>query len=89
MSMSLTDDLAAFIREVDADNQLGPAQVSAAVVRFLCDRGVVADEATGNGIDDFAYNINRGAGYMQPKPLSPEALAAAVVAEFQLEEVAR
>jgi hypothetical protein len=83
----LRDDLAAFIREVDANNKLGPAQVSAAVAGFLHDRGLVADEATENGIDDFAYDFNSGASYMQP--MSPEALADAIIAEFNLNEVAR
>lgn len=82
---SLRDDLAAHIRHVDGKNELSPYQLGSAIADFLTARGVVTPIVAGQ-VEDFAEQQNQGAGYMHPKPVGPDALAAAVVDHFKLEE---
>lgn len=80
------DDLARFIREADADNELSPYELATQIVGFLRGSGAVSDEGLENAIEDFAHEANRGAGYRHPKPMGAAALAAAIADEFHLDE---
>lgn len=83
---NIRNDIAEYIRLVDGNNQLGPAQLSASIAAHLRQQGLV-DEATENAIDDFAYEANRGgSGYLQPKRLGAGALADAIVDHFGLDK---
>ena len=83
---NIRSELSQFIRKVDCSNELSPAQLGAEIAAFLRARGVVADEATENAVEDFAEEANRGAGYRHPKPMGAAALADAIVDRFGLEE---
>ncbi len=78
------NDFANFIRKADAGYELSPHQLATAIVGFLREQGAVSDEATENAIEDFAYEVNRGAGYRQPKPYGSFGLADLIVTKFQL-----
>jgi hypothetical protein len=79
--------IAAHIRAVDGNNQLGPYELATSIGQFLHEQGVVGDVAVKHAVEDFAYEANRGAsGYLQPKRLGAEALADAIVDHFHLEE---
>jgi hypothetical protein len=83
--MTLRADLAEFIRHVDADNELGPHQLAVKVAVFLSDRVERGGERFEIAVTDYAEELNRGAGYRHPKPLTAEALADAVIDRFRLE----
>lgn len=82
---NLRNDLAAHIRYVDGDNELSPYQLGSAIADFLTDRGLVTPIVAGH-VEDFAEQQNRGAGYRHPKPMGADALAAAIVDRFNLDE---
>lgn len=84
--MTLRDAITAHIQQVDDDNELSGAQLGASIGRFLNDRGVVTDEATENGIEDFVYEVNCGVGYRHPKRLTGPMLADAIVEKFDLDK---
>ena len=80
-------ELATFIAEADRGNKLSPYQLACDVANHLVDLGLVTP-TTAREVEDFADAANRGAGYLHPKPLGPDALADAVITEFGLDWVA-
>lgn len=81
---SIRADIAAHIRSVDGGNELGPHELATSIAGYLRDCGVITDDALVDEVEDFAYEQNRGAGYRNPKPLGPDALAKAIVDAFYL-----
>lgn len=88
MNVPLIDEIAAHIRRVDGSHELSPSALGHEIAVYLYRCGLVGNDAY-DSIEDFVYRATIGSGYLQPKPLGPEALAELIVAEFRLDEVAR
>jgi hypothetical protein len=88
MNTPLVNDIAAFIRAADDGYELSPYQLAYAVADFLLHRELITPMVA-DAVEDFAEQANRGAGHRQPKPLTAEQLAAAVVAQFDLDDERR